>query len=133
MYMFPAASRNTPVGLLRLAAKAGPPSPTPFFGAPLPATVLTWLQPTVGTVGTPLGVVVAQLATTHFRMRLLPLSAIYKLAPAASIAKPLGPFSCAMDASTLSAAADVPKPTTVVIIPVLRTTLRIRLAPVSAM
>src|SRR5260370_35277550 len=118
--MCPAASRKPPVGLLRLAAKAGPPSPTPPFGAPLPATVLTRLQPTGGPVRTPVDVVVEQLATVHFRMRLLPASAMYKLAPAESIAKPLGWFNCARDASTLSAVPDVPKPTTVVIIPVLR-------------
>src|SRR5947209_6789152 len=129
--MFPAESTNTPVGLLRLAESAGAPSPTPLAGLPLPATVVTILQPAAAVVRTPL-TVVAQLATVHFRILLLPLSAMYKLAPVASIAKPLGPLNCAMDASTLSADPDVPEPTTVLMIPVLRTTFRIRLEPVSA-
>src|SRR5579864_1188252 len=83
MYMFPAASNATPVGLLRLADKACPPSPTPFGLAP-PATVLTRLQPTGGTVRTPF-TVVAQVAVFHFRMRLLPLSAMYKNVPVESM------------------------------------------------
>src|SRR5579864_3915207 len=132
IYMFPALSKPTPVGLLRTATDAGNPSPTPVLGvAPPPATVVTILQPAGGVVRTPL-TVVEQLATVHFRILLLRLSAMYKLAPVASIARPLGPFNCAKAASTLSVAPAVPKPTTVLIIPVLRTTFRIRLAPVSA-
>src|SRR5579859_582977 len=119
--MFPAASKLTPVGLFRLATNAGKPSPTPVFGLPLPATVLTRLQPIGGFVRTPL-TVVEQLAVFHFRMRLLPLSAMYRLAPVASMARPLGAFNCAREASTLSAVPCVPKPTTVVIVPTVQGT-----------
>src|SRR5260370_13362000 len=126
--MFPDPSKATQVGKFRVAINDGKPSP---LEVPPPATVLTKLQQAGGVVRTPL-MVLLQGATLNFRMRLFPLSAIYKKEPVESIASPRGALSCAEAASVLSITPDVPKPTTVVMIPVARLTARIRLKLVSA-
>src|SRR5579859_1878991 len=121
----PAVSTATPVGLLRIALNAPEPSPLPL-AAPPPATVETKLQPGAGVVSTPFTVVL-QGVVLNFRMRLLPLSAMYKKVPVESMAKPRGALNCAVDPSVLSVLPDDPRPATVVMMPVLSTTLRIRL------
>ncbi len=87
------------------------------------------LSPLKPVVPFPATVVITPFET--LRMRLLPVSAMYRL-PAESTATPSGPFNSALVAGPLSPLKPcVPFPATVVITPF--ETLRMRLLPVSAM
>src|SRR4029453_12154140 len=113
IHRFPAASTATPVGLVRLAAVAGPASPE-NPPKPFPATV-----------------VITPVPASTRRMRRLVVSAIHRF-PAASTAPPVGSVRLAAVAGPASPEKpNVPFPATVLTAPVTASTLTTRFSEVA--